>query len=440
MAGGNWTAQNKVLPDTYINYSGEGGKPSVIGERGTVGLPITFPWLDEQSIIAISSKEAAKLYTQFGTDALLLKEAAKKAATIYLFRLNKGTRAFTVLGNLTVAAVYSGTYGNRFSVSVEAAAGQPETYYVITWLDDTELERQLVTSISELIGNAWVTFSKTAEENTLVADAGKPLTGGTDGTVTNADQVKALEAFEMRQIDAIACPSSELSVKELYISFAKRMISEEGNYVQMVVADSKVADFESVISVKNGVLLENGTIISNAQATAYIAGATAACPLTESLTGAVYDGAVDVDTRYTRTQQEDLAKSGQLVFLPPALGGTQVTIQKDINSLTTFTDKKTYALSKNKIIRILFTICNAITNIGNRYKGTVPNNENGRSQLKAEILELFRDMESKGILKDVSPDDITAEQGALIDAVVISYQVKPVDVMELFYNSIVVNG
>lgn len=61
MGGGNWTEQNKVLPDTYINYSGEGPTPSVTGKRGTVGLPITFPWLPEQSIVRISSKEVARL-------------------------------------------------------------------------------------------------------------------------------------------------------------------------------------------------------------------------------------------------------------------------------------------------------------------------------------------------------------------------------------------
>lgn len=440
MSGGNWTEQNKVLPDTYINYSGEGANPSTIGERGTVGLPLAFPWLPEQTIVRIGGKEAAQLYAEFGKPALLIREAAKKAATICLFRLNKGTKAAVTLGGLTATAAYSGTYGNGFSVSVESVVDQAGKFHVVTWRGSVELERQSVSAVSALKNSEWIAFSKTGADDTLTATAGMPLTGGSDGTVTNADHVKALEAFEMQQLGAIACPSSEADIKTLYISFAKRMVSQEGSYLQVVVADSVTADFEGVISVKNGVILEDTTTVSNVMATAYVAAATAACPLSESLTNAPYVGAVDVDTRYTRTQQEDFARSGQIVFLPPAQGGTLATIQKDINSLTTFTETKTYALSKNKIIRTLFYICTAITALGSRYKGVMPNNEDGRAQLKAAVLELFRELEKKSVLRDVSPDDITVEAGKLIDAVVIDYTIRPVDVMETFYNSIVVNG
>ncbi|MEG0944849.1 MAG: phage tail sheath family protein, partial [Angelakisella sp.] len=313
-------------------------------------------------------------------------------------------------------------------------------FHVVTWRGSIELERQLVTAVSELKSNDWIAFSKTGAEDTLAANAGTPLAGGADGTVANADHVKALEAFGMQQLGAIACPSNETEVKDLYVAFAKRMVQEDGNYLQVVVPDSMTADFEGVISVKNGVVLEDTTTITNVQATAYVAGATAACPLTESLTNATYVGAVDVDTRYTRTQQEDFARSGQMVFLPPAQGGIQATIQKDINSLVTFTNTKTYALSKNKIIRTLFYICDSITALGNRFKGVMANNEDGRAQLKAAILELFRDLEKQSVLRDVSPEDITVEPGKLLDAVVIHYVVKPVDVMETFYNSIVVSG
>lgn len=440
MGGGNWTEQNKVLPDTYINYSGEGPTPSVTGKRGTVGLPITFPWLPEQSIVRISSKEVARLYDEFGEPARLIREAAKKAAVVCLFRLNKGTKATAVLGDLTATALYSGTHGNGFSLSIESAVGQEGKFHVVTWRGSVELERQLVDTVDMLKNNAWIVFSQTANGDTLTASAGTPLTGGANSAVTSADHVAALQAFEMQQLGAIACPSAEADIKALYISFAKRMVSEEGNYLQVVVADSMTADFEGVISLKNGVMLEDTTVLSNVMATAYVAGATAGCPLAESLTNAAYEGAVDVDSRYTRTQQEDFARSGQMVFLPPAQGGTQPTIQKDINTLMTFTKTKTYALSKNKIIRTLFYICIAITGLGNQYKGVMANNEDGRAQLKASVLELFRDLEKKSVLREVSPDDITVEPGTLIDAVTISYVIRPVDVMETFYNSIVVNG
>ena len=36
MAGGNWTAQNKVRPGIYINFTSRGGASHTPGHRGTV--------------------------------------------------------------------------------------------------------------------------------------------------------------------------------------------------------------------------------------------------------------------------------------------------------------------------------------------------------------------------------------------------------------------
>lgn len=441
MAGGNWTTQNKVLPGVYTNYVGSGNNPSVTGDRGVVFLPLMFPWLAEHSIIEVTPAESAALIAAFGAEALPLQEAFKNASLVYLYRLNTGTRAAALLANLTCTAVYSGGYGNKISVSIEAAPNQSGKFYVITWLGAVEFDRQLAASIAELKPNELITFAKTGEADTLEASAGVKLTKGADGTVTTADYVAALAAIETREVDAIACMSGDAEIKELFIAFVKRMIQDEGKYLQAVVPDYATADFEGVISVKNGVHLENGTHITNVLATAYIAGATAGCPLSQSLSNASYVGAVDVDERYTNTQQIDFAKSGQLVFLPPAAGGNTALIQKDINTLTTFTEKRTYALSKNKIIRTLFSICKQIDALGQRYYiGKVGNSQSGRDQLKAAVLAYFRELEGSGVLRDVVPEDISIKAGELIDSVVVDYAVRPVDVMETIYNTIVVKG
>jgi len=440
MAGGNWITQNKVLPGVYINYAGSGTNPMVEGDKGIVGIPAVFPWLKEKTLIALTKKDAKSLAADFGEDALLVTEAMKNSAHVFFYRVNAGEKAAATIGNLVCTALYSGTYGNRLSVSIENTVGQTGKYDVITWLDTMEIDRQTVADITGLAVNNWIAFSKAATDAALSVNAGTKLTGGTNGTATSADYADFLSQIELQTINAIACPSDDSDIKNLFVAFEKRMIQEEGKYLQTVVPESQ-ADFEGVISVKNGVVLEDGTHVSNVQATAYVAGATAACPLKESLTNAKYMGAVDVDQRYTTAQQIEFAKSGQMVFIPSPVGGNSVLIQKDINTLTTFTADHTYAMSKNKIIRILYSICTEINNRGMLYySGKVSNSEDGRKLFQADVLSYFRSLEADGVLHDVAPDDITVAQGSLIDAMVVNYAVRPVDVIETIYNTIVVEG
>lgn len=441
MVGGNWTTQNKVLPGVYTNYEGKGNNPAVTGERGIVGLPVIFPWLLEKTVISVDAAAAEKLIASFGLDALLIREAIKNASEILLYRINSGTKATVTQGNLICTAKYSGLYGNKLSVSIENTVGAAGKFDVITWLDTSEIDRQTVTAISELEDNEWINFTKAAEEEILAVSAGKPLASGANGAVTNFDWVAFLSAIELYTVDAIACPSADSDIKSLFLLFAKRMIREEGKYLQVVVPDTAIVDFEGVLSVKNGVMLEDGTLISNVQATAYVAGATAACPLTQSLTNATYIGAVDVDTRYTVAQQTEFAKSGQLVFIPAPVGGNSVVIQKDINTLISFTDKRTYALSKNKIIRTLFAISREINDRGMRYySGKRANDANGRTLFQTDILSYFRTLESTGVIRDVAPADIIVSPGNLIDAIVVTYAIHSVDVIETIYNTITVEG
>jgi hypothetical protein len=440
MAGGNWTIQNKVLPGVYTNYAGSGANPPVEGSSGIVGIPTVFPWLKEKTLILLTRKDAAALAADFGEDARLVTEAMKNSSQAYFYRLNTGTKATATIGNLLCTALYSGTYGNRLSVSVENTVGQTGKFDVVTWLDTTEIDRQTVADITGLEDNEWIAFAATAGENTLAVNAGTKLENGADGAATSADYADFLSRIELQTVNAVACPVDDPDVKALFIAFEKRMIQEEGKYLQVAVPDDN-SDFEGVLSAKNGVILEGGVHVTNVMATAYLAGATAACPLTESLTNAPYIGAVDVDTRYTTAQQTEFAKSGQIVFIPSPVGGNSVVIQKDINTLTTFTKTHTYAMSKNKVIRTLFSIATEISNRGMLYySGKVANDENGRKLFQADILSYFRMLEKSSIIRDVAPEDITVAQGELIDAMVVNYAVRPVDVIETIYNTIVVEG
>lgn len=56
------------------------------------------------------------------------------------------------------------------------------------------------------------------------------------------------------------------------------------------------------------------------------------------------------------------------------------------------------------------------------------------------MLEYFRELEKQRALRDVVPEDIVVTPGRLIDAVVVDYAAKVVDVMEIIYNTIYIYG
>lgn len=73
-------------------------------------------------------------------------------------------------------------------------------------------------------------------------------------------------------------------MKALYSSYVRRLRDTEGKKVQAVLSDYATAAHEGVISVKNGVVLSDGTTVDHIHAVAWVAGATAAAAVNESLT------------------------------------------------------------------------------------------------------------------------------------------------------------
>lgn len=437
MAGGNWTIQNKVLPGVYTNVVGKGAAEVGAGTRGIVAMPIVLPWLAEKTIVTVQADDLTALYNLIGAPMLPVREALKYAHTVLIYRPNEGVKATATAGNLTATAKYSGSVGNRLTVSIEAIPGNSGQYYVRTFLDGSEVDIQQAATAADVKANAYVEFSGT--EN-LAANAGAALSGGADGTAEVSDYTAALAAFELHTFNAIPSLTTDSSVNDIIIAYVNRLRGEEGKNVQAVVPNVVGADSIAVISVKNGYLLADGTTVTAAQATGFVAGATAGVSLAESLTNAIVPDAVDVTERYTTSQLIDLVNAGQIAFIPSPVGGNTVAICKDINTLTTYTDDQPKIFAKNKVVRTLDAIADTIYQRGYAsYIGKVPNTENGRMLFKSEIMAYLRELEAQEVIRDVTSEDITIRRGDEIDAVVVDYAVRPVDVMEKIYNTIVVS-
>ena len=56
LGGGNFTAQNKILPGAYINFVSAQTTGANIGERGIVALGIEVDWGKENEVIEVMKK------------------------------------------------------------------------------------------------------------------------------------------------------------------------------------------------------------------------------------------------------------------------------------------------------------------------------------------------------------------------------------------------
>ena len=94
------------------------------------------------------------------------------------YRLNGGVKAACDYGQ----AKYSGVRGKDLMLVISANVDDSTKFDVKTILDKKEVDRQTVAAASELKDNLYVVVKKDA---TLVATAGIPFTGGTNGEAVN---------------------------------------------------------------------------------------------------------------------------------------------------------------------------------------------------------------------------------------------------------------
>ena len=437
MAGGTWTTQNKVRPGVYINTVSAPSALGGLGERGTVGIALSLPWGPSKAMAAIQAGQDTTTLLGYDITApqlLLVREALKRAQTVLLYRLNTGTKAAATIGALTATALHGGLRGNSLRIVVQTNIDNATLFDVITQLDGGEVDRQVVANIAGLRANDWVTFNASG---TLTVSAGAPLIGGADGTVTNADHTAFLAALELQDFNTVALPSTDATLKALYVAFIRRLREDEGKKVQAVVENYPVADYEGVIKVRNGVVLADGTTLTAAQSTAWVAGATAGALPNQALTYFAYDDAVDVAPRYTNAQIETALRAGEFLFTP---NNGRAVVEQDINSLVSFIPTKGQPFSKNRVIRVLDSIANDIKRIYETfYIGRVSNNDDGRSMLRTEAVTYLENLQGIAAIQNFDPQtDIFITPGTNSDAVYIELSIQPVDAIEKIYMKVTV--
>ena len=442
MSGGIFVNQDKIRPGAYLNFVAVDEPSIYIGERGTAIMAIPLSWGDTSQLIEVESrdlingKSLPKIgLTGYDTEAKLLNLVLSNAQKVLIYRLNReGVKATATLNNLTAEARYGGLFGNNLSVAIIANA---DRFDVVTYLNGEVVDRQTASTIAELLDNKYVNFTGTGA---LEATAGTSLAGGTDGSYVAATEFdNFLRLARVAKWNTMAVPVDAATANQLVAEFITDVRNNEGKYVQAVLSNYNAADEEGIINNINGCVI-NGVTITAEEFTAWVAGATAGADVITSNTGKVVEGATSIVGLLNSEEITDALKVGKFVLSLNQNG--QVKVEKDINSLHTFTPVKSYAFSKNRVSRVLDEIGTTISSIWETtFLGKVSNNEDGRNIFKSTIISYLTSLQDIGAIQEFEGNsDVTVEAGEAIDAVEAEIRIKPVDSMEFLYMTISVNS
>lgn len=446
MAGGNWTAQNKVRPGIYINFTSRGARVLTPGARGTLAGVKALSWGPVGEIMTIDPSGDVTPYTGYSITApqsRFLREALKGTditgapTKILLYRpaAAGAAAASASLGEgVTATALYPGVRGNDISIVVTESVDKDGVFVVDTLVDGVQADQQTVTAADGLRPNNWVTFSGSGP---LTATAGVTLTGGADGTVSPSAYPDFLTALEPYSFDALVYDGTDSAVRDAFAAFVRRISSQEGRYAQLVTTGAEHADSRFVINCKSGVVLDGGETLTAQDVVWWLAGAEAGAQYYQSLSCAAYPGAVDVLPRLTGSQIEAAILGGDIV-LSEEFG--QVRVETDINTLTTYTEEIGEVFHKNRSMRVCNTLANDIyREFSLHYKGKVNNTEEGRGLFKGAVLDYLKQMHGRGALRErPTGEDVEVLMGDTIDSIVINLSLWLADAVEKIYMTVTV--
>jgi hypothetical protein len=431
LGGGTFTAQNKILPGSYINFVSLSKANANLSDRGIVTMPLVLDWGAENEVVEVTNsdfqKNALKLFGyEYSHEKMKgLRDLFLNAQKLYAYRLNgSGEKATCTYAT----AKYAGIRGNDLKIIIQKNVDDSTKFDVKTVLGTTTVDEQTVKTAAELADNDYVTFKSDAE---LTVTAATSLTGGTNATVDGTSYQNYLDKIESYTYNVMGIATTEDAIKQLAVSFCKRMRDEVGAKFQVVLHNIS-ADYEGVINVINNVTEDDN--FDKSSIVYFITGIEANCAINKTCLNKVYNGEFEVDTNYTQSQLEDAIKEGKLVLHNV---DSDVRILEDVNSLVTTSDIKGDVFKDNQTIRIVDQIANDIATLFNtKYLGNVPNDESGRISLWADIVKHHEQLQDIRAIEGFSDSDVTVEAGDTKTSVVINDNITIINAMSQLYMTV----
>lgn len=451
-SGGTWIAQNKVRPGAYINFVSVPKPVGTLGERGTVAIGLPMTWGPHDKIIKVTGNELLtggslpKIgCTAFDTEeSLIYRVALSGAYTALLFRTDTAgqTASATIMENvLKVSALYDGTSGNKITIVIAESTKQVGNKVVQVLFENLLKEEFTVGTIAALeeIESEYVDFEVLNNQANIPDTAGTPLQGGVNGEVNQDTYPTFWNLLSTENFQCLAMYDASPTVAPLIKDMVEIWREKRGKKVQAVVYDYNQADYEGIISVNQGFKTSVETV-DTTMFMLWAASQTAGAEINESLTAAVVEDGVEIINPIPEDDIADALQVGKFILSYREDGA--VVVEKDINSLHTFTVDKGYAFSKNRVIRCLDEIANTAMLVFNRnYCGKVSNDTKGRSQYKTELIHQIDTLVGiRAIDNFDGASDITVLPGEDVDSVVVDMIIQPVDSMEKLYMTVNVNA
>lgn len=431
LGGGTFTAQNKILPGSYINFVSLNKANASLSDRGIVTMPLMLDWGESGKVFEVTNsdfqKNALKLFGyDYSHDKMKgLRDLFLNARVLYAYRLNGDGAKAT---NTFATAKYGGTRGNDLKIIIQKNLDDENKFDVKTALDTIVVDTQTVSKANELLDNDYVTFKKDA---TLAITAGNVLAGGENSEVNGTAYQNYLNKIESYTFNTMGVATTDDKIKSLVVSFVKRMRDEVGSKFQAVLYNME-ADYEGIINVINSVKADDN--FDESSIVYFLTGIEANCAINKTCLNKVYNGEFEVNTNYTQSQLEDTIQNGKLVLHNV---NNEVRILSDINSLVTTSETKGEIFKNNQTIRIADQIANDIAVLFNtKYLGNIPNNESGRVSLWSDIVKHHTELQNIGAIENFSSEDVTVEAGDKKTSVVINDVVTIINAMEQLYMTV----
>lgn len=443
LGGGSFTAQNQILPGSYINFVSAARAAMLLSERGYVAMPLEMDWGPAGEVFTLAAKDlqerGPELFGYAYTHEKLkgIRDLFKNAQVLYGCRVNGGgIQSACDYGT----ARYAGVRGNDLRLVIE----QKEALYTVkTLLDGNEIDVQEVAAAADLVDNACVAFKK---DSILQATAGIPFTGGTNAAPTQEDYQKFLDQIQSYSFHAMGLVSDDDAVKKLFADFTRSMRDEMGIKFQTVLFRHP-ADYEGTVSLENRLAGSAAAGSNKAKKAAFskeacavvywVTGVIAGCAVNASNTNKTYNGEYQVDTVYTQKELEAAIKAGKFILHRV---GDETRVLEDINTLVTYTEEKREDFSSNQTMRVLDQIGNDIAALfGNKYLGKIPNDEAGRVSLWNDVVTFYRELEKIRAIENFKADNIVITKGEGKKSIVASCPVTPISAMAQLYMTVVVN-
>jgi hypothetical protein len=444
MAGGKFDKlAGKVRPGTYMNFESTRSDTVGTSERGTVIIPLLKPsYGPAGSYIELTNAGPDAAYAKLGYSVydsdpnrqmLLIREAFKNASKVLVYIPKEGTKAVAkheLEPNLTATAKHGGTRGNALTVTV---AANPVGGFDVTvsLAGNTVAYYEGLSTVDDLIAQdcEYVTFTGSGE---LAAIAAMNLTGGTDATAQNDDLTTFMDTWEKVKFNTVAMPVTDSSMKAAIKTKIKYLRESMGRGVQAVVPDFP-ADYEGIISIKNGYAIDDDKL-SAAEATAWVAGASAGASYVESLTYDAVDGATDLVDALTHEEYVDAINKGHFAF--SISEENKVIVEYDINSLTSFKQPKDETYRKNRVVRVMDTFQESVQL--NFPPNKYANDSDGWDIMEGVGKSILKQFAEAGAITDVDYDnDFLVDRDASYgDKTYFNVNLKPVDSAEkLFFTT-----